>query len=161
MVLGRIIFLQAMAIIASLILFWQITVDVDRRRGAERSGRVMDIELAQKQQATLTRQSEQTTQATIAWRDSLTKDMRNSVFPLVITSESEKWRGIFFISLSLSSSSSSSYTWCAMYLLLADWMCRLFRHLLTFYKYVQHACSSYSLIHLVYGFCYKNLSARS
>ncbi|XP_048778891.1 tetraspanin-9-like [Ostrea edulis] len=61
-----ILFTEAMAIIASLILFWQITVDVDRRRGAERSGRVMDIELAQKQQATLTRQSEQTTQATIA-----------------------------------------------------------------------------------------------
>ncbi|XP_062594653.1 tetraspanin-9-like [Saccostrea cucullata] len=39
---------EVMAIIASLILFWQITVDVDRKRGAQRSGRVADISLNQR-----------------------------------------------------------------------------------------------------------------
>ncbi|XP_061188134.1 tetraspanin-9-like [Saccostrea echinata] len=39
---------EVMAIIASLILFWQITVDVDRKRGVERSRRVADISLSQR-----------------------------------------------------------------------------------------------------------------
>lgn len=36
-------FFKLMAIIATLILFWQITVDVDHKKAAKRTGRVIDM----------------------------------------------------------------------------------------------------------------------
>lgn len=34
---------ELMAIVATLILFWQITVDVDHKKAAKRTGRVIDM----------------------------------------------------------------------------------------------------------------------
>lgn len=36
-------FFKLMAIVATLILFWQITVDVDHKKAAKRTGRVIDM----------------------------------------------------------------------------------------------------------------------
>lgn len=39
----ELIFFKLMAIVATLILFWQITVDVDHKKAAKRTGRVIDM----------------------------------------------------------------------------------------------------------------------
>lgn len=41
--LYELIFFKLMAIVATLILFWQITVDVDHKKAAKRTGRVIDM----------------------------------------------------------------------------------------------------------------------
>lgn len=42
-ILYELIFFKLMAIVATLILFWQITVDVDHKKAAKRTGRVIDM----------------------------------------------------------------------------------------------------------------------
>lgn len=39
----ELIIFKLMAIVATLILFWQITVDVDHQKAAKRTGRVIDM----------------------------------------------------------------------------------------------------------------------